>query len=68
MSPIVDFIDATTIERGQRLRDAIAKKADAMAAGDDPWSTVELEQVLGLCEEYFLVGEAARVRRWMGRS
>jgi hypothetical protein len=51
--------------RQQRLRASIAILADRIVAGEMTTSQIELEQVVGLCEDYALPQEAARVRRWM---
>lgn len=65
MSPIADVTDATFTARQQRLRERVDTLADRIAAGEDVLSSVELEILIGFCQEYFLPVEAARVRRWM---
>lgn len=58
---------AATIDRRVRLRQAVAKMAVAIAAGEcEPPAPVEIEALAQLCDEHFLLSEAARVRRWMG--
>jgi hypothetical protein len=67
---LVNFTDTTTIlERQRRLRDAVEKWATQLADDDEEetLSRPELEALVGLCEEYFLPVEAARVRRWLAR-
>lgn len=56
----------TAMARRQRLREVIAKMADAIADGEEAPSRPELRELAGLCEDYFLPVEAARVRRWAG--
>lgn len=68
MIPIIDGRDTTIAQRRQRLREAIAQIAEAIATEGAVPSRVDLNQILGLCQEYFLPVEAARVQRWMGRS
>lgn len=58
----------TIVERRQRLRAGIAKMAEAIANEGYAPSQVELDRLIELCQEYFLPVEAARVKRWMGRS
>lgn len=56
---------ATTAERRQHLREAIAKLALVIAEGGGTPSQVELHRIIELCHDHFLPTEAARVRRWM---
>lgn len=66
MTTTLADLDPTTIaDRRQRLREAIAKMATAIANGDCTPSRVELEAILVMCHEHFLPVEAARVLRWM---
>jgi hypothetical protein len=66
MKATPDLDHATTAERRQRLREAVAKMATAIDTGEcDPPTRAELEAVAALCTEYFLPVELARVRRWM---
>lgn len=64
-STLVCLDQATVAERRQRLRDAIAKMAIAIAEGECTPTRDELNAVAALCTEYFLPVELARVRRWM---
>lgn len=61
----IALADATFAARQQRLRDAVAKLAAAIVAGDRIPSKVELEAVVGFCQDYALPLEAARVSRWL---
>lgn len=66
MKVTLEHTDHTAVaQRRQRLRDAIAKMATAIANGDCTPSRVELEALVLLCQEQFLPVEAARVMRWM---
>lgn len=62
---ITSWIDPEATTRRLRLREAIGKMADAIAAGDLTPLPIELEALAQLCDEQFLPSEAARVRRWM---
>lgn len=62
---LLDLDHTTIAQRRQRLRDAIAKMAPAIAAGECTPTRVELEALVLLCNEHFLPVEAARVMRWM---
>lgn len=52
-------------DRQARLHAAVGKLADAIAAGEVTPLEVELEALALLCEEQYLLLDAARVRRWM---
>ena len=61
----MSVVPLSTSTRRERLREAVAKMADAMATGACTPSRVELEALALVCEDQFLPTEAARVRRWM---
>lgn len=62
---ILDFTAGEAFERRQRLRECIARMAEAIATGECTPLRVELEVVLDLCHQHRLPTEAARVSRWM---
>lgn len=56
---------AASAAQRQRLREAIAKLATAIAEGGGVPTRLELEALIYLCNKHYLPTEAARVRRWM---
>jgi hypothetical protein len=62
---VVPEVEVSPQARRARLQAAVLRMAHGLAIDQVTTTRVELEALAALCEEAGLVGEAARVRRWL---